>query len=85
MIDRTHPAFARRIRLSTGAIVVAVILTGIAMLAIAAAVRPDYNTDSAAVVIEGPVSAILSQPRQVSAKDAEAKIIPVADTVAPLR
>lgn len=55
MIDRTSPAFARRIRLSTGAIFAALILTCAALLAISAAVRPVYDEGLPAVAIEAPI------------------------------
>lgn len=55
MIDRTSPAFARRIRLSTGAIFAALILTCAALLAVSAAVRPVYDEGLPAVAIEGPI------------------------------
>lgn len=56
MIDKTHPAFARRLRLSTGGIFAALILTCAALLAVAAAVGPSATEPEAAVSVEGPVS-----------------------------
>jgi hypothetical protein len=58
MNAKSYPAIARRLRLSTGGIFVAVILTCAALLALAAAVRPtpvDTGT-GAAVKLVGPVS-----------------------------
>jgi hypothetical protein len=84
MIDRAPPAVARRIRLSTGAIFAAVILTCAAMLAIVAAVRPVYEGDKSSVLIEGPISGF-SSAQKISVKDDAAAIIPVTDTQAVSR
>lgn len=85
MIDRTHPAVARRIRLSTGAIFAAIILTCAALLAVAAAVRPVYDDGYPKVTIEGPIPDLV-QSRSLTARPVEA-ILPTgggeASVVAP--
>jgi hypothetical protein len=65
MIDRAPPAYARRLRLSTGSIVAALLLTGAALLAVVAAVgRPGAVTaPGVSVRVEGPLSEIM--PEQV--------------------
>ena len=59
MIDKSNLAIARRLRLSTGGIFAALVLTCAALLAVVAAVRPSsLNRETvASVSIEGPVSA----------------------------
>ena len=59
MIEKSNPAIARRLRLSTGGIFAALVLTCAALLAVVAAVRPPaLNRETvASVAIEGPVPA----------------------------
>jgi hypothetical protein len=57
MKDQAPPAYKRRLRLSTGAICAAVVLTGAALLAIAAVERSgEADAPTVAVRIEGPLS-----------------------------
>lgn len=83
MIDRTSPAFARRIRLSTGAIFAASILTCAALLAVSAAVRPVYDEGLPVVTIEAPIPD-LAEGRSLSASPINA-VLPTggAESIAP--
>lgn len=57
MIDKATPAYKRRLRLSTGAICAAVVLTGAALLAIAAVEHTgEARAPAVAVRVEGPLS-----------------------------
>lgn len=67
MIDETKPAYVRRVRLSSGAIASAVVLTCAALLAIAAAVGHVNETN---VEVHVPVSDYI---------DTSAAITPVSD------
>jgi hypothetical protein len=60
MMNNTAPAIARRLRLSTGAIFAALILTGVAFLAVAAGLAPPLNetAQNASVAIEEPLSKV---------------------------
>jgi hypothetical protein len=57
MIDKTSPAYKRRLRLSTGAICAAVVLTGAALLAIAAVEHTgEAQAPAASVRVVAPLS-----------------------------
>lgn len=57
-MDRAHPAYVRRLRLSTGGIFAALILTCAAYLAVIAAVERSEIVfgPEASVLVEGPVN-----------------------------
>ena len=62
MIDKSQPAYARRMRLSAGAIAAAVLLTGAALLAFKAAVG---GASDPVVEVHVPVSDIIDNPQQL--------------------
>jgi hypothetical protein len=66
MMNDTTPAIARRVRLSTGAIFAALILTGAAFLAVAAGLTPPLNepAQNSGVAVDEPLSknAIVNTP-----------------------
>lgn len=59
---KTDPVLARRLKLSTGSIVVAVVLTCVALLAVAATVGPSVTVgEDSAVAIEAPMDGVDSR------------------------